>query len=509
MQISHRLVCNLSKYKTMNRIITLLGLLLMCVHITGFGQTATEAYRYSISDPLGTARNMGSGNSMFAIGADLSAIGSNPAGIAAFWKSEFTITTGMQFNQYSSNFTADQNSLTEGNYDRFVMPNVGFVLASRPNKSLLTSNIAIGYNRMAEYRTDIGYSGKTIGSITDSWRENAQGLSPNDLNGFEEGLAYTTGAIYDFEDDKTYESDYQLSPEYRLQKLENSTIKGGKSELYIGYGANLNNKLLIGATFNIPLINSTEYRNYSEVDDTEDSVPYFNSLLFTRFVNSTGSGVNGKFGLTFRPTEKFNIAFAAHTPTKLFITDNYSNTLSYDYTDAQNDGPIYEASPYGTFQYALVTPWTLMGGIGIVAGTKGFIGANFKWTDYSKMRYDYSVRGNYNYYINEEQEVNSTIRANYGSAFEINLGGEMVLEAWRIRGGVTLVQSAYLDDNQLHPSYSAGFGYRADAYYIDFAYKWSKRENGFLPYETEESEQPLVVSDYITNAISLTAGFKF
>ncbi len=493
----------------MNRIYTLTGLFMILICVSGFGQTATEAYRLSISNPLGTGRNMGTGNSMFAIGADLSAIGSNPAGIAAFWKSEFTITSGMQFNQYQSNFRDDFPSMTDGQYDRFTLPNVGFILASTPSNKLVTSNLAIGYNRVAEYRTDINYSGRTLGSITDSWRENAKGLMPDGLNGFEEGLAYNTGAIYDFEEDRTYESDYQLNPEYRLQKNENSNIKGGKSELFIGYGANLNNKILLGVTFNIPLINSTEYREYAENDGPEDGIPYFNNLTFTRFVNSSGSGINGKFGLTLKPTKDINIAFAAHTPTKLFIVDNYSTSLTYDYTDTQNDGPLYEASPYGTFQYALVTPWSLMGGIGIIAGQKGFIGANIKWTDYGKMRYDYSVRGNYNYYNNEEREVNQSIRATYGSAIDIHMGGEMVLQAWRVRGGVSLTQSAFLNDNQLQPSYHAGFGYRADAYYIDLAYQWTKREDGYLPYETTEATQPVVVSEYITNAISLTAGFKF
>lgn len=79
-----------------------------------WSQTATEAYRLSISEPLGTARNLGSGNSMFAIGPDFSAIGSNPAGIAGYWKSEFTITMGGQFNHFSSRFTEDRNHVTEG-----------------------------------------------------------------------------------------------------------------------------------------------------------------------------------------------------------------------------------------------------------------------------------------------------------------------------------------------------------------------------------------------------------
>lgn len=475
-----------------------------------FSQTATEAYRLSVSEPLGTARNLGSGNSMFAIGPDFSAIGSNPAGIAGYWKSEFTITMGGQFNQFSSNFNEDRNQVTHGNYNNFILPNVGFVLSSRQrNSKWKTSNWAVGYNRMAEYRRETNYSGSTLGSITDSWRENAFGLSSEELNGFEEGLAWQTGAIYDFEEDRVYETDYNLNPEYRLSKIENSTLEGGKSELFIGYAANYDNKILFGASFNIPLVNYTEFRDYAEVDGNENGIPFFNDLQYTSYVNSTGSGINGKFGITVKPSKNFNISAAAHTPTKLFMTDNYTTSVSYDYTDANNDGPIYAESPYGSFRYALVTPWSLMGGIGIIAGEQGFIGASIKWTDYSSMRFDYSVNGNGYYYEQEEQEVNQAIRDNYSSAFDINLGGEFVVSAFRLRGGVSLAQSSYINDKNFDPGYHAGIGFRADAFYIDFAYKWSGNLEGYQPYETNDAPQPLVQVDNNSSTIAGTIGLKF
>lgn len=473
-------------------------------------QTATEAYRLSISDPLGTARNLGAGNSMFAIGPDFSAIGSNPAGIAGFWKSEFTITMGGQFNNFSSRFTEDRSHVTEGNYNTFTLPNVGFVLSSHQrNSRWVTSNWAMGYNRMAVYHHETNYSGSTLGSITDSWKESAFGKSPDELNGFEEGLAYTSGAIYDFEEDRVYETDYNLNPQYKLFKLENSHLEGGKSELFLGYAANYDNKILIGATFNIPLVNYTEFRDYSEVDGNDNGIPFFNDLHYNSYVNSTGSGVNGKFGITYKPTKNFNLSFAAHTPTKYFMTDNYNSTLSYDYTDTNNDGPIYSESPYGSFHYALVSPWSLMGGIGIIAGEQGFIGASVKWTDYSSMHFDYSIDGNGYYYEQEEQEVNQDIRDNYSSSFDINVGGEFVINAFRLRGGVSLAQSPYGNDNSFDPGYHAGIGFRSDAFYVDFGYKWVGQKEGYLPYETDAAPQPLVQIDNNRSTIAGTVGLKF
>lgn len=447
---------------------------------------------------------------MFAIGPDFSAIGSNPAGIAGFWKSEFTITMGGQFNNFSSTFASDRSNTTSGNYNRFTLPNIGFVLSSRQRQGpWITSNWAFGYNRMAEYRQDINYAGSTLGSMTDSWRENALGLADDELNGFEEDLAWATGAIYDFEGDRIYESDYSLSPDYRLYKVENSYREGGKSELFLGYATNYDNKLLIGATFNLPLVNYTEYRDYIERDGNDNGVPFFNTLNYTSYVNSTGFGVNGKLGITYKPTKDFNLSFAAHTPTKYFMTDNYNTGLSYDYTDANNNGPILADSPFGSFRYAIVSPWSLMGGIGIIAGDKGFIGASIKWTDYGAMHYDYSVSGNGNLYNQEEFDVNQDIRAAYSSALDLNLGGEFVLMAFRLRGGVSLAQSPYSNDNFFDPAYHAGIGFRADAFYIDFGYKWANRTEGYLPYKTTAAPEPLVQIDNNQHTIAGTVGFKF
>ena len=489
---------------------TLFTLLVLLNVVNLQAQTATEAYRFSISEPLGTGRNLGTGNSMFAIGPDFSAIGSNPAGIGASWKCEFTITGGGIFNYFRSAFPEDGASKTDGQYNFGTLPNVGFVLVNQPRHGqTLTSNFAVGLNRMADYRREISYSGSTLGSVTDSWRENALGKLPEDLNGFEEGLAWNSGAIYDFEEDRTYESDYLLSPEYRLLKIEHSTIEGGKSEFFLGYGANINNQILFGATFNMPIINSTEYRDYSEVDGVQDGVPYFNDLNYTSFVNSTGYGINGKFGLTVKPSKVTNISFAVHTPTKYFMTDDYSTTLTYDYTDGEHDGPITSYSPYGSFNYAIVSPWSLMGGLGFIINQEGFIGFSAKWTDYGAMHYDYSVNGNGYYYEQEEQEVNADIRRTYNSAFDINAGGEIVMNAFRLRGGVSFNQSPYANDEGFDPSFHAGLGYRTDVFYIDFGYRWTKAEEGYLPYETTDAPQPLVVTETDRHTIAATVGLKF
>lgn len=475
-----------------------------------FNQTATEAFRYSLSDPSGTARNLGTGNSMFAIGPDFSAIGLNPSGLGGYGKSEFLITSGLSLNNFSAAFTSDINNESTGAFTKLTMPNVGFIIHNRPRGSgWISSNWAIGLNRVADYNRKLEFAGNTLGSITDSWRENATGMFPDELNGFEEGLAYTSGAIYDLEEDNIYETDYNVNNQYALFKQDSSRVEGGKSELFIAYGADLNQKLLIGFSVGLPIVNYTETRIYGELDEAIDGVPFFNELQYTSLVNSTGYGFNGKIGVTVKPTEFLNIAVAFQSPTRLNMSDNFNTTLSYDYTDENNDGPIRSESPFGSFQYGLRTPWSASGGIGIIAGKSGFVAAHAKITDYGSMKYKYNVRGNGNQYEQIEREVNYDIRTIYGSALQLNLGGELVLSSFRVRGGATLQQSAFNNDNSFDPAYHAGVGYRGEHFYIDLGYKLSKEEEGFLPYETIAAPQPLVISNQTEHQIAATLGFKF
>ena len=486
-------------------------LLLSCfLQITIQAQTATEAFRLSQSDALGSARNLGVGNSMYSIGADLSAISNNPAGIGAYWRSEFMGSVDVTWNPYDSKLTGDSSlNLVHGSYDYWRMPNLGFVITSQPqNSPWKTANIAIGVNRIAEFAQEIQFQGYSPGSRTDSWQENAFGLDTNQLNRFEEGLALSSGAIYDFEKDLVYEDDNDLNPGYNLYKDEYSAIRGGNSELFLGFGTNLGRVLLLGASMNIPLVNSDFTKVYNE-NDRFDGIPFFNELHYTSYVNTSGSGINGKFGLFIKPSKFMNLTFAAHTPTKLFLTDNYNTTLTYDYTDQNNDGPIYSPSPYGSFHYALVTPWKLVGAIGIIAGTSGFISAGVQYSDYSTMHYDYSVNGNGNFYAQEERDVNASIKQHYSGVFKLNAGGEIAFKVFRLRGGFSAVQSAYNNDGSFDPTYTGGIGFRWTDFYIDFAYSYTKQDQGYVPYETDEAPQPLAVINYNPQRVVMTTGVKF
>jgi hypothetical protein len=156
-----------------------------------------------------------------------------------------------------------------------------------------------------------------------------------------------------------------------------------------------------------------------------------------------------------------------------------------------------------------VTPWKLVGGIGIIAGTSGFISAGVQYSDYSTMHYDYSVNGNGNFYAQEERDVNASIKQNYSGVFKLNAGGEIAFKVFRLRGGFSAVQSAYNNDGSFDPTYTGGIGFRWTDFYIDFAYSYTKQDQGYVPYETDEAPQPLAVINYNPQRVVMTTGVKF
>jgi hypothetical protein len=95
--------------------------------MTTQAQTDADALRYSMLNYGSTARSLGMGNAFGALGADFSSLSTNPAGIAVYRRSEFSISPMF------SNRTTDANYIGKDNSDnafKFSFGNLGMVWAS-------------------------------------------------------------------------------------------------------------------------------------------------------------------------------------------------------------------------------------------------------------------------------------------------------------------------------------------------------------------------------------------
>ena len=106
--------------------------LLSFTAVAAGAQTMYDGLTFSQNNYYGTARSIGMGNAMTAVGGDLGSIGINPAGSAVAGYSQFTITPNLTMSSMNASYSAypvggSDKFINEQskNLTRFSMPNIG------------------------------------------------------------------------------------------------------------------------------------------------------------------------------------------------------------------------------------------------------------------------------------------------------------------------------------------------------------------------------------------------
>lgn len=495
----------------MNRLIPALSLLFV-FSINVSSQVLTDAVRYSLLDVGGTARSVGIGGAIGALGADFSVLSTNPAGAAAFRRSEFTFTPTLELS--SADATLKDNDTNTDNKTNFNFNNIGVVFSGSPLSSKWrTAVFGIGVNRMANFHQNIYYEGSSYGSITDRWWELAGTTPDGQLDLFEAQVALDAGALYDYDPQLGYLTDFlddaELPGSFLVDKSQQIKRKGSINELVFTYAGNYDEKLMIGATLGVPILNYEETKTFRETDDL-DRVPFFDELEFTERLKTKGSGINFKLGLIYRLSQMVRLGAAIHTPTSFGLEDTFSTDLSYRYEDASGIQRFEASSPEGTFEYRMRTPWRFIGSGGVIIQKQGFLSAELEYVDYTNAKLNFNSTSDPGDKAREE-EVNGEINNQLKSALNIRFGGEYALESYRVRAGYSLVASPYANIEETNGSLSLGAGYRGEGFFIDLAYKRLTSNSEYRPYLLSESNIDLeqqVDIEANRNRFMITLGFK-
>ncbi|HFB99231.1 MAG TPA: hypothetical protein ENJ53_00365 [Phaeodactylibacter sp.] len=483
-------------------------------------QVVSDALRYSLLEVGGTARSVGVGGAIGALGADYSTLSTNPAGLATFRRGEFVLTPTIYNTKTVSLLERGEgNAPNTESIANFGFNNIGVVLNNRPARSSWkTFNLGIGYNRLASFNQEFVLEGKSQGSIVDRFAEVA-----NDgiYDEFEVKLADDVVAIYNDDNgtpnddsDDFYTNDFQdagTSPDYQLNREQFVKTKGSYGEMVIAVAGNYDEKLMVGATLGIPFINYSEEKTYKESElEGVDDVTYFNNLTFRETVETSGTGVNLKIGAIYRINQMFRAGVAIHTPTAFKLDDNFDTELTYDYTDGNGNSKTTATSPDGNFKYKLKTPWRVMGNVAVLINRKGFISADVEYVDYSVAAFNLTSNSSSSDDKDYEVDLNREIGKQYQSALNIRLGGEYALNKLRFRAGYTISGTPYADTDITNNTYSLGFGVREKKFYLDLAYKYAAYTEGYVPYILSDPK----LEQFTTNEVSksqflMTVGFKF
>ncbi len=477
-------------------------------------QNITDALRYSTLNYGGTARSMGAGNALGALGADYSVLSTNPAGLANFRTNELVFTPAIRFTNTDATLKNGGDNLTVSEQrTNFHFDNAGLVFYKEPRGSKwTTANFAIGFNQLANFSQRTYYDGRSKGSILDGWHDEAKSVAydTTQLYGLGAGLAAQTYALY-FQGADTMQTDFSAYPNATIARSQDIRESGRINEMVLSFAGNYDEKVSLGMTLGVPFYSFTQRKRYIETDPGAE-VLYFDRLQFDETLKTSGIGVNLKLGAIWRVNQNLRLGAAFHTPTLTTMTDNFEATLKYDYSDASGAVRNEAEGIAEPFDYGLKTPWRAIGSVAFLVPRVGFLSADVEFLDYSKAKFDLTKNFQDDATRQYESELNKELAATYASAVNIRLGGEAVAGRLRVRAGYNLFGTPFDargTKNFPNSAISFGVGVRKNWFYMDLGYRYSKGKEQFTPYVTASGAGQTVDTEAVRHDCLLTFGFKF
>jgi hypothetical protein len=462
---------------------SILILLTILSMISLHAQDAWDALRYSRLFYNGTSRFNGLAGSTGAVGADLSLLATNPAGIGVYKSFEFSMTPGVIINHVSSTYNGGQG---DDSQTAFAFTNIGFVhtfYTGKPktNSGLRNINVGFALNRQNNFNgsafvTGPNYTSSLVNVFADVL--NKTSVPANQIRNtwpFDVGLAYDCGLVYFDSLQGKYTSDM---PEGGVYQEKSIITDGSLNEYDISAGGNIANKVYFGLTMGITSIRYFQENTYYEYDlgDTLP-IPYFQSMVYQYGFSTHGIGINVKGGVIYRPADWVRIGLAVHTPTWYNgMDDSYSSVMMAYYDSTLTTTPQY--SPVGYYSYKLRTPFRAIGSLAFFIGQRGFISGEYEYVNLSQARYN-SDDGSFN-------EVNQDISGNFKSPVTFRLGTEWRFGAFRVRGGFGYNGQPDKAGN-VGTRYTAGggAGFFTKHFFVDLTYQWSGMKSNYYMYTSD------------------------
>jgi hypothetical protein len=476
----------------MKNIITLAALgLLIAAPMSA--QTVYDAAKITNKDLNGTARFVGMGGAMGALGGDISTIGTNPAGIGVYRSNDAMVSFGFSSYGTESNYVGNKMNSDKM---RASFDNAGFVLSSKIGNATALRYVNFGFNyhkaksfyknmsmggNLGDYtQTDymaaqaggikdwsgdiytdpevgwlsaLGYDGYLI---TDLIAHNGQGDVPSGY------VPYMVGGkqVKNLNGDLVY-----ITPgEYGGMVWGGngsfrSEERGGIDQYDFNISFNINDRVYLGVTVGAYAIDYSKYTFYDEnyLDKAGNATGQGYNLQSWNKIH--GSGFDVKFGAIVRPFEysPLKIGLAIHTPTYYNLDYKTNARLESDVLndlDIANESEVgsgvigqYNVDTYDILkgdmvrQFQLQTPWTYNVSLGYTIGKDLALGAEYEYQDYSSMKF--KDQEGYSDTFGYENSTTSMLKG----VSTIRLGAEYkVIPQFALRAGYNYTSAIFNSD---------------------------------------------------------------
>lgn len=491
---------------------------------TLYAQDENDAYRYSNTSVYSTARSMGIGGAVGALGADFSSLSVNPAGIGVYRRSEFTFTPSVKINNSNSSYLGVS---TADNASQFSINNLGVVFTSAAEgkryerSKWKATSFGIGINRIADFNQNYTYKGfNNTSSGAEVFSIDANKY-PNDVSDQNASgtLAYMGYQSFLLD---TLNGSYIPVVNYLTGTNQQRIVsqKGGMNDIAISFGGNYDEKLMIGATIGIPTVRYKREITYSETDATNKTNNYFDNFKYTETLSTKGSGVNLKLGFIYKPVDAIRFGVGFHTPTYFNLKDEQSRELTTNTENFKADignpdkNPVttYKA-PVNLYEYNFISPWRTNVSAAALFGKYGFFSVDYEYVAYGSARYSFDVNNS-----QYQSAANQNIKNMYKGGNIVRLGLEGKIEMFSVRLGFGYQSNPYKNTayNGEQTHVSGGIGFRFDNVFLDLGMVHTLTQSQEQPYTFDPSAPgyanvvvPTAVTKYNLNNVALTFGVKF
>ena len=456
---------------------------------------AQDVQRFSERQLIGTARYVGMGGAMTAIGGDPSAVLDNPAGLGLYRRSEISLTLDETIDNTTQRSTTLNNAIPSSTRSRFAAPQVSVIWAwGNPTKQrgLIYSNLMLSVHRLANFNRDVMVEGKDLGlvsticNITNDMGGVAEKyLQDKPWDNVEIGwlsiLGYEAYLIDPIEDS-------QWQPAVQLTDGKLSVFESGTTDQYtLSWAGNISNQWYVGLNLNIPTLSYTKRTSHYETDRV-------NSAELRSLYHLSGLGVNGAIGLIYRPIRALRIGASFQTPTMMTLSvqtegDMYSNIGGQKYDVLTPES--------GVISTEMVTPLRTSVSVAGQIGNEGLIALQYDYAHAGEMEDVHTLR------LGAEAQVTRGLYLNAGYVYESSFMKEDPIWMLGYNEVRTDMDYRYTASTQYC---SVGFGYRCDVIVAQLAYQY--RWQTLHQYASECQFLPMEV-DTRTHRIVATLAWRF
>ena len=520
---------------------------------------------------FGTARSMAMAGAFTSLGADMSSMSINPAGLGMYRKNEIALTPMMTFARSATPATSAYGKNGTG---RFSVSNIGVVINAVNNtRGLVGLSLGFAYNRIADFNYD--YSYQRTGQAASVAHLFARQMV---WNGISKESFYDNGGSGDWNWDHIPVGLWNAALAYRAYMIDQTgeddwwptwigdnadighytTVKsrGSAGEFALSVGANIENIFYIGATLGIQSIHRKLYVDYAEdyvYADPSQANPQYGTdpsldyqLLYAKLNQAMivqGAGVNFKIGMVLRPFAGLRIGAAFHTPTYYSVDRKFqSSAASMAYANRNTDPTVtpdkdgyipsgtagmtspllYDESPDG---WSFASPARLLLGASYTFGSRAILSVDYERDWYNGVRMKENPIG-----TALKDDYRTFMRDTFKGSHTVRIGAEYkALPGLALRAGFGYCGSMLRDDDFVlsQPAikksvyYSGGLGFALSrTCSIDLAYQYMRHTTTdyYLFYVSERfagnaeadfAESSRYRTRFARHNAALTLGFRF